>query len=72
MLTKIKNDILNKCGSVFKIRINSIRNKTECIEGCISEVYDRVFIVDAVNGSRLSFSYSDVLTGIVEIQDKIC
>lgn len=67
MLKKIKKDIENMLGKSVKITVNNIRNKSEKVEGEISEVYDRIFIVNSIDGIKRSFSYSDVLTGTIEI-----
>ena len=72
MIDKIKKDIFSKVGKNYIFKINNIRNRMECVEGCIVEVYDRVFIVNTNSDLVLSFNYSDVLTGNVEIQDKMC
>lgn len=72
MIEKIKKDIVSKVGKNYIFKINNIRNRMECVEGSIVEVYDRVFIVNTDSDLVLSFNYSDVLTGNVEIQDKMC
>ena len=72
MIEKIKKDIVSKIGKNYIFKINNIRNRMECVEGSIVEVYDRVFIVNTNSDLVLSFNYSDVLTGNVEIQDKMC
>ena len=72
MIEKIKKDIVSKVGRNYIFKINNIRNRIECVEGSIVEVYDRVFIVNTNSDLVLSFNYSDVLTGNVEIQDKMC
>lgn len=72
MIDKIKKDIVSKVGKNYIFKINNIRNRIECVEGSIVEVYDRVFIVNTDSDLVLSFNYSDVLTGNVEIQDKMC
>lgn len=72
MIEKIKKDIVSKVGKNYIFKINNIRNRMDCVEGSIVEVYDRVFIVNTDSDLVLSFNYSDVLTGNVEIQDKMC
>ena len=72
MIEKIKKDIVSKVGKNYIFKINNIRNRMECVEGSIVEVSDRVFIVNTNSDLVLSFNYSDVLTGNVEIQDKMC
>ena len=71
MIIKIKNDIFNKKNKFYKFKINNIRNKSEIICGCICEVYDKVFVIKTIDGINHSFAYSDVLTGVIEIQDEI-
>lgn len=72
MIDKIKKDILNYGKDVLIIKINNIRNKSEVVEGVISEAYDRLFIVKCFDGINRSFSYSDVLISNIEIQRKMC
>ena len=72
MIDKIKRDIVSKRGVVYKFKINNIRNKSEYVVGKISEIYDRVFVVKSDDERCFSFTYSDILTGNVEIQEKMC
>lgn len=51
------------------IKILGIRNKTDIIEGIISECYDRVFIVNTKFGKK-SFTYTDVLLGNIKVNVK--
>ena len=67
MLDKIKKQIFNKRGKNIKIKINNIRNKSEYVDGIITEVYDRFFVVMCSDGITRSFNYSDILTTAVEI-----
>ena len=67
MLEKIKKMIIDKEGLNIKININNIRNKSEVIIGKVTEIYDRVFILDCSDGIKRSFNYSDILTGTIEI-----
>jgi len=71
MIDKIKKDIISKCGLTYKFKINNIRNKSEYVIGKISEVYDRVFVIKNDDEKSTSFTYSDLLTGNVEIQEKM-
>jgi len=68
MLEKIKKNIKENKGKKLKIKINNIRNKSEYTEGIISEIYERVFIIDCFDGIKRSFNYSDILTGNIEIK----
>lgn len=70
MIDKIKKDIISKRGLIYKFKINNIRNKSEYVVGKISEVYDRVFVVKSDDNKCISFTYSDILTGNVEIHEK--
>lgn len=72
MIDKIKNDVFKMKNFVYRFKINNIRNKSEYVVGRVSEIYDRIFIVKSDDGIMHSFSYSDVLTGNVEIGDKLC
>lgn len=71
MLNKMKMEIVKYKDSLLKIKVNNVRNKTEYLEGCICEVYERIFIVNCSDGLKRSFSYVDILTGNVEIECKI-
>lgn len=71
MIDKIKKDIIGKRGLIYKFKINNIRNKSEYVVGKISEVYDRVFVVKSNDNKCTSFTYSDILTGNVEIHEKM-
>ena len=71
MIDKIKKDIVSKYGLTYKFKINNIRNKSEYFVGKISEIYDRVFGVKGEDERCISFTYSDILTGNVEIHKKM-
>lgn len=72
MINKIKEEISNCKNYNLIIKINNIRNKSEFVEGVLIEVYDRVFVMKCIDGIKRSFTYVDILTGNIEIQDKIC
>ena len=67
MINKIKEYITNNINKKVRLRVNNIRNKSEYVEGIISEIYERVFIVDCIDGIKRSFNYSDILIKSVEI-----
>ena len=71
MIDKIKKDILGKYGVTYMFKINNIRNKSEYFVGKISEIYDRVFVVKSEDERCISFTYSDILMGNVEIHEKM-
>ena len=70
MIDKIKNELYSIKGKRINIKINNIRNKEENIICVVKELYNRVFIVDTLDGISRSFNYSDVLTGNVELEYK--
>lgn len=70
MIGKIKSDLYSIRGKRIKIKINNIRNKEENIICVVKELYNRVFIVETLDGISRSFNYSDVLTGNVELEYK--
>lgn len=70
MIDKIKNELYSIKGKRVNIKINNIRNKEENIICVVKELYNRVFIVETLDGISRSFNYSDVLTGNVELEYK--
>ena len=66
MISKIKDDIKSFKGVKIKFRYNGSRNQIEEFEGVISNCYNYVFVVDVDSFFR-SFSYVDVLTGVLEV-----
>lgn len=60
-----KNRIRCLFGRQVRIRVNHGRNRSSVFVGSITGVYPSVFTFDA-GELRLSFSYSDVLTGTVK------
>lgn len=68
MINKIIKELnINRC-KTLKITVNNIRNKSDCYTGNIIEMYERIFIVECVDNIKRSFSYSDILTGIIEVE----
>ncbi len=67
MIYSIREYVFNNKNKNVRLKINNIRNKSEYVEGTISEVYERVFIVSSKDGLKRSFNYSDILTGNIEI-----
>lgn len=66
-IKKIKDNILKNIDKDVKIIYNGSRNRKEVYFGTIREVYNYIFIVKLDTDEVKSFSYSDVLTGAVEI-----
>lgn len=67
MINKIKEYISKNINKKIRLKVNNIRNKSEYFEGKITEIYERVFIVDCKDGIKRSFNYSDILIKSVEI-----
>jgi uncharacterized protein Veg len=61
--------VLDRYKKNVKIKVNGIRNKSEIIKGNISEYYKNIFVVNTDNFKR-SFSYKDLLLGIIKFIDK--
>ncbi len=51
------------------IKVIGIRNKTDMVEGIISECYKNLFIVTTKFGKK-SFTYTDVLIGNIVVKVK--
>ena len=64
-----KEFIRGNYGRRVIIKILGLRNKTDIIEGIISECYKHVFIVDTKFGKK-SFTYIDVLVGNIRVNIK--
>ena len=65
-IQKIKENLTDNLGNKVRITFNVGRNKFEEFDAIIKETYRFIFIVQTENESK-SFSYSDVLTKIVEL-----
>ena len=61
-----KEFIRSNYGRRVIIKILGLRNKTDIIEGIISECYKHVFIVRTKFGNK-SFTYTDVLIGNIRV-----
>lgn len=67
-INKIKDNIGSNIGKKMKVIYNGSRNKTEEYEGIISEIYDSIFILKLDSGLNKSFSYTDILVGVIDIE----
>ncbi len=70
IIDRIKSDIKDNLGEKVKIKANKGRRKVEEREGVLEETYPNLFVIqlDEDNNNRcISFTYSDVLTEIVEV-----
>jgi uncharacterized protein Veg len=67
-IQKIKENIKSILGKRVEIIYNGSRNKVESYIGVIKEIYDYIFIVEVDDNLKKSFSYVDVLIGVVNIK----
>ena len=65
-IDKVKNRIKELEKHNLKIRIYLGRNKYEYLEGKIIKIYNNLFTIKTNKGIR-TFSYSDVVTKVVEL-----
>ena len=66
MIDKIRDKIVLLKNKKIKFRYNGSRNQIEEFDGVITECYNYVFIINSKNINR-SFSYSDVLIGVLDV-----
>jgi len=66
MINNIKGKLEPLVGKKIKFRYNGSRNQIEEFEGIITKCYNYVFVIN-VGTINKSFSYSDILMGILEI-----
>ena len=69
-IEKIKTDIEKHIGKRVKIIFNGSRNKTEEYNAIVEETYPYIFLVklEGDNAPKTkTFSYSDILTEVVEL-----
>lgn len=60
------NFIKGSFGKRVIIKVLGLRNKTDIVEGIISECYKHVFVVNTKFGKK-SFTYTDVLVGNIRV-----
>lgn len=71
-IARIKSTLGEKIGSKLKFKTNLGRCRVHEAEGYVKEVYQNIFIVVVSEncGERcVSYTYTDVLTKVVEIYD---
>ena len=66
MISRIREKVFGFCGRPIRFRFNGSRNQIDEFEGIILRCYNNVFLIES-NGLNRSFSYSDVLTGVLEL-----
>ncbi len=64
-----KEYIRSNYGKNVVVEVLGLRNKTDIVEGVISECYKHIFIVNTEYGKK-SFTYTDVLVGNIRINVK--
>ena len=70
MISKIKEELIDKKGKTLHFKFNGSRNQTYEFDGYIDAIYNFIFTIKPLDNSKvLSFSYSDVLTLNLEIID---
>ena len=69
MIDKIRNNITNNVGIRHKFKFNGCRNQIEEFSGVINGAYNKVFTILVDGYGIKSFSYSDILTNVLEILD---
>lgn len=67
MIDKIKDYIFSNMNKTLTFKINGNRNQIEEFEGKIISVYNAIFLVEGINKSVKSFTYTDILIGNLEI-----
>lgn len=66
MIERVKNKIAVEKGKKHKFRYNGARNQVEEFDGILSGVYNYIFTIKTINGITKSFSYNDVIIGMLE------
>lgn len=71
ILVRIRKDIEKCIGKNVILKANKGRKKTVVREGILEAAYPNLFIVKIINeydsSRKVSYTYSDVLTGTVEV-----
>lgn len=67
-LLKVKQDVESYIGQEIYVKANIGRNKCVCRKGIIDSTYPNLFVFkEADTDSKLSYSYADVATNMLEI-----
>ena len=67
-LVKVKQDVENYIGQEIFVKANVGRNKCICRRGTIDSTYSNLFVFkEAETDSKLSYSYTDLVTNMLEI-----
>lgn len=72
MLDAIRENIDRHVGQKVVLKANSGRKKVVVREGILEQTYPNIFVVklgqEGKTGRRVSYSYSDILTRVVQIE----
>lgn len=68
-LNEIKQRIADLKGNEINLNVNRGRKKIDNLKGFIENIYPSVFTFMTEEKARETFSYFDVLCGLVEIKD---
>lgn len=67
-LMKVKQDVEGFMGQEILVKANVGRNKCVCRRGTIDSTYPNLFVFkEAETDSKLSYSYTDLVTNMLEI-----
>lgn len=67
-LIKVKQDVEGFIGQDILVKANVGRNKCICRRGTIDSTYPNLFVFkEAETDSKLSYSYADLVTNMLEI-----
>jgi len=69
-IEKIRDQIRDLRGEVVRITVSGSRNKVESYDGVIRETYPYIFILESSTKEKKSFSYTDILTNSLEIENR--
>lgn len=68
-ISKIRENLENHKGKLIHFKYNGARNQIEEFDGIIEDTYNAIFTIrlDEENNKIKSFTYSDILTEILEV-----
>ena len=66
MIEKVKEKVFEYKDKKVKFKYNGSRNQIEIFEGTIRKCYKNIFLIKGENFTK-TYTYSDVLTGLLEI-----
>lgn len=66
-LDLVKEFVKKNVNVVHIFKFKGIRNQNEKFIGMITEIYPVIFIITLCDGGKKSFTYSDLLTNMLEV-----